>query len=166
MKTIVCYGDSNTWGFNPAAQDRFALEERWTGVLALELGTGYRVIEEGLNGRTTIWDDPIEEGRNGKTYLLPCLWSHQPIDLVTIMLGTNDLKERFAVSAYNIAAGAGVLVNLALKNGAGPNGGASQVLLLAPPVVGQLTDYAEMFVGAEAKSRKFAEHYRRVAQTR
>jgi lysophospholipase L1-like esterase len=165
MKTIVCYGDSNTWGHNPATQDRFPITQRWTGVLAQELGAEYRVIEEGLNGRTTIWDDPIEEWRNGKTYLLPCLWSHRPIDLVTIMLGTNDLKERFSVSAYDIAAGAGVIVDLTLRSGAGPNGGAPQVLLMAPPVVARLTDYAEMFEDAQAKSKKFAAHYARVARS-
>ena len=163
MKTVLCYGDSNTWGFNPVTQDRFPITERWTGVLAHELGAGYRIVEEGLNGRTTLWDDPIEEWRNGKTYLLPCLWSHKPIDLVIIMLGTNDLKERFSVSAYDIAAGAGVIVDLTLRSGAGPNGGAPQVLLMAPPVVARLTDYAEMFLDAQAKSRKFAEHYQRVA---
>ncbi len=165
MKTIVCYGDSNTWGHNPATQDRFPIEQRWTGVLAQELGAGYRVVEEGLGGRTTIWDDPIEEWRNGKTYLLPCLWSHRPIDLVTIMLGTNDLKERFSVSAYDIAAGAGVIVDLTLRSGAGPKGDAPQVLLMAPPVVARLTDYAEMFEDAQAKSMKFAEHYARVARS-
>jgi lysophospholipase L1-like esterase len=164
MKTIVCYGDSNTWGHNPVTQDRFPIEQRWTGVLAQELGAGYRIVEEGLGGRTTIWDDPIEEWRNGKTYLLPCLWSHKPIDLVTIMLGTNDLKERFSVSAYDIAAGAGVIVDLTLRSGAGPNGGAPHVLLMAPPIVARLTDYAEMFEDAQAKSMKFAEHYQRVAK--
>jgi lysophospholipase L1-like esterase len=157
MKTIVCYGDSNTWGFNPVTQDRFSIAERWTGVLAQELGAGYRVIEEGLNGRTTVWDDPVEEWRNGRTYLLPCLWSHKPIDLVTLMLGTNDLKERFSVSAYDIAAGAGVIVDLTLRSGAGPNGGAPKVLLMAPPVVARLTDYAEMFQEAEAK--KYGCHF-------
>jgi lysophospholipase L1-like esterase len=165
LKIVVCYGDSNTWGFNPATQDRYPPKERWTGVLAEELAAPYRVIEEGLNGRTTVWDDPIEEWRNGKTYILPCLWSHKPIDLVTIMLGTNDLKERFSVSAYDIAAAAGTLVDITQRSAAGPNGNAPQVLLIAPPVVGKLTDYAEMFEDAVAKSKKFAEHYRRVAQT-
>lgn len=164
MKTIVCYGDSNTWGYNPATANRFSFTERWTGVLAHELGAAYRVIEEGLNGRTTLWDDPLEEGRNGKTYFLPCLWSQQPIDLITIMLGTNDLKQRFSISAYDIAAGAGVLVDLALRSGAGPGGRAPQVLLMSPPVVGPLTHYAEMFEGAAIKSAKFAAHYQRVAQ--
>jgi lysophospholipase L1-like esterase len=131
MKTILCYGDSNTWGFNPVTQDRYPMTERWTGVLAQALGAGYHVIEEGLNGRTTLWDDPIEEWRNGKTYLLPCLWSHKPIDLVTLMLGTNDLKERFSVSAYDIAASAGVIVDLTLRSGAGPNGSAPSA---SPPL--------------------------------
>ena len=76
---------------------------RWTGVLAARLGAEYRVIEEGLNGRTTRWDDPIEVGRNGLTYLRPCIESHQPLDLIVVMLGTNDLKRRFDLSASDIA---------------------------------------------------------------
>ena len=164
MKTILCYGDSNTWGYAPARQDRFAYDERWPGVLRQELGEGYLVIEEGLNGRTTVWDDPIEGYKNGKEYLIPCLETHRPLDLVVIMLGTNDLKKRFSVSAFDVASGAGVLVDVVHKSAAGPNGGAPKVLLLAPPPVARLTEFAEMFEGAEAKSRKFPEHYRRIAQ--
>ena len=103
MKTILCYGDSNTWGYDPSSQQRFGPEERWTGVLQKELGMEYRIIEEGLNGRTTVWDDPIEGFKNGMSYLIPCIESHKPFDLITIMLGTNDLKIRFSVSAYDIA---------------------------------------------------------------
>ena len=165
MKTILCYGDSNTWGYNPVTQDRFGHDERWTGVLAQELGPGYRVLEEGLNGRTTLWDDPIEGHKNGREYLIPCLESQRPLDLVVLMLGTNDLKQRFSVSAYDIAASVEVLVQLVQKSEAGPDGGAPQVLLLAPPVVGQLSDYAEMFgAEAQAKSRKLAAYYCRVAE--
>ena len=83
MNTVLCYGDSNTWGYAPATRRRYAPDVRWTGVLADRLGGGYRVIEEGLNGRTTRWDDPIELGRNGLTYLRPCVESHNPIDLMT-----------------------------------------------------------------------------------
>jgi lysophospholipase L1-like esterase len=90
-KTILCYGDSNTWGFNPATQARYARDERWTGVLRQALGDGYWVIEEGLNGRTTVWDDPIEDYRSGKEYLLPCLRSHKPVDLVVVMLSHSRL---------------------------------------------------------------------------
>ncbi len=163
MKTILCYGDSNTWGYNAATKSRFSRDERWPGVFRQELGDGYLVIEEGLNGRTTVWDDPIEGYKNGKEYLIPCLETHKPLDLVVIMLGTNDLKKRFSLSAYDIAEGAGVLAHLVQRSYAGPNEGAPQVLLIAPPPVARLSDYAEMFEGCEAKSRKLGEQYRRVA---
>jgi lysophospholipase L1-like esterase len=91
VRTILCYGDSNTWGYNPSTGGRYARDERWPGVLRTELGEGYLVIEEGLNGRTTVWDDPIEGYKNGSTYLIPCLETHKPIDLVIILLGTNYL---------------------------------------------------------------------------
>ncbi len=92
MRRILCYGDSNTWGYDAAADDRFPEEVRWTGVLQQLLGEGFRVIEEGQPGRTTVWDDPIEEHRNGKTALYSVLESQSPVDLVVLMLGTNDLK--------------------------------------------------------------------------
>jgi len=164
MKTILCYGDSNTWGYKPVVKERYSRAERWTGILQRELGAEYYVIEEGLNGRTTVWDDPIEGYKNGKEQLIPCLTSHKPIDLVTIMLGTNDLKRRFSLGAYDIAEGAGVLVNIIQKSDCGPQEGAPKVLLMAPPPVAKLTEYAEMFEGAEVKSRRFSEHYQRVAQ--
>ncbi len=164
MKTILCYGDSNTWGSDPATKERFSIAERWTGVLAQGLGDEYRVIEEGLSGRTTVWQDPIEGYKNGKEYLIPCLESHKPIDLVAILLGTNDLKTRFSVSAYDIAMSAGVLAQIVLQSMAGPKNAAPQVLLMAPPIVGQLSeDYAEMFSEAQAKSKKFAKYYAQVA---
>ncbi|HKY54814.1 MAG TPA: SGNH/GDSL hydrolase family protein [Anaerolineales bacterium] len=163
MKRILCYGDSNTWGYNPVTQDRFEKHERWTGQLSQSLGGTYDIIEEGLNGRTTVWDDPIEGYKNGRDYLIPCLESHKPLDLVIIFLGVNDLKKRFSLSAYDIAEGAGVLVQTVQKSNAGINNGAPQILLVVPPPVGKLTAFAEMFEGAEAKSQKFAEHYRRVA---
>jgi lysophospholipase L1-like esterase len=164
MKTVLCYGDSNTWGYSPIDGTRYARDVRWPGVLRKELGEGYLVIEEGLNGRTTVWDDPIEGYKNGKEYLIPCLETHKPIDLVIILLGTNDLKMRFSVSAFDIANGAGVLVDIVKKSATGPDGGAPLVLLLAPPPVARLTDFAEMFEGAKPKSERFAAHYWRVAQ--
>jgi lysophospholipase L1-like esterase len=166
VKTILCYGDSNTWGYNPASGGRHPRDVRWPGVLRRELGEGYLVIEEGLNGRTTVWDDPIEGHKNGKSYLPPCLETHRPLDLVIILLGTNDLKMRFSVSAFDIANGAGALVKIVQKSETGRGGSAPQVLLMAPPPVGKLTAFAEMFEGAEAKSQRLAEHYERVAQER
>jgi lysophospholipase L1-like esterase len=119
-----------------------------------------------LNGRTTVWDDPIEGYKSGKDYLIPCLETHRPIDLVIIMLGTNELKKRFSLSAYDIAEGAGVLVNIVQKSAAGPDDGVPQILLMAPPPVAKLTEFAEMFEGAEAKSGRFSEHFKRVAEER
>jgi lysophospholipase L1-like esterase len=164
MKRVLCYGDSNTWGYDPVTKDRFAKSTRWTGILSKALGDAYEIIEEGLNGRTTVWDDPIEGYKNGQAYLIPCLESHRPLDLVILLLGTNDLKQRFSLSAYDIAEGARVLVRVVQISEAGLNGRAPQVLLLAPPPTATLTDFAEMFEGAERKSPKFAIHYGRVAQ--
>jgi lysophospholipase L1-like esterase len=167
MKTILCYGDSNTWGYDPVTKGRFPRDVRWTGVLRRTLGADYLVIEEGLNGRTTVWDDPIEGYKNGATYLVPCLTTHRPLDLVIIMLGTNDLKMRFSVSASDIANGASVLVDLVQRCDPDPKyGPPPKVLLMAPPPVARLSEFAEMFAGAEEKSRHFAMHYQRVAQER
>jgi lysophospholipase L1-like esterase len=163
MKTILCYGDSNTWGYSPIDGGRYPRDVRWPGVLRTELGEGYLVIEEGLNGRTTVWDDPIEGYKNGREYLIPCLETHKPLDLVVILLGTNDLKMRFSVSAFDIASGAGVLVDVVQKSATGPDSSAPEVLLLAPPPIARLTDFAEMFEGARPKAERFAAHYRRVA---
>ncbi len=165
MNTILCYGDSNTWGYSPRLKRRCARNERWAGVLEHRLGEGYFVIEEGLGGRTTVWNDPIEgEYKNGKTYLLPCLESHNP-DVVVLMLGTNDLKKRFGLSAYDIAKGAGTLVQIIQNSGVAPNGQSPNILLIAPPPLATLagTDFAEMFDGGEEKSRQLASAYRRVA---
>jgi lysophospholipase L1-like esterase len=170
MKRILCYGDSNTWGYDPVSGDRYEREIRWTGVLRAALenieggGPGYEIIEEGLNGRTTVWEDPIEGYKNGYSYLIPCLETHRPLDLVILMLGTNDLKKRFDVPAFDIAEGAGVLVGVVQKSAAGHNGSDPPVLLMAPPPVAKLTAFAEMFEGAEQKSRRLGEHYRRMAQ--
>lgn len=164
MKTIVCFGDSNTWGYHPGTKERYGRDERWTGVLRNALGAEYLVIEEGLNGRTTVWDDPIEEYKSGKNYLIPCLVTHKPLDLVIIMLGTNDLKKRFSLAASDIAKGAGVLVAMAQRTDTGPGGQPPKVLLLAPPPVGKLTEFADMLEGSEEKSRKFGTYYQQIAE--
>ncbi|MDF3040632.1 MAG: hypothetical protein K0Q71_3338 [Thermomicrobiales bacterium] len=160
MKTVLCYGDSNTWGFDPATRTRFPPDVRWTGVLAARLGPDYRVIEEGLNGRTTRWDDPIEPDRNGLAYLRPCIESHQPLDLIIVMLGTNDLKSRFHLSASDIAQSAAGLAEMAHRYARAPNRSHTQVLLVAPPAVTTLTDLDQMFAGAVEKSRQFSRFYR------
>lgn len=163
-RVILCYGDSNTWGQIPGSEGRYAPDVRWTGVLAGELGPSYQVIEEGLCGRTTLWDDPIEGYKNGREYLIPCLETHKPLDLVVLMLGTNDLKLRFSVPAYDIAASIGVLVEIIQKSAAGKASQPPQVLVIAPAPLGVLTEYAEMFEAGSAKSQKMAAHYQRVAE--
>lgn len=165
MKTVLCYGDSNTWGADPAGGPRFGRDVRWPGVLRNALGDGYLVIEEGLGGRTTVWEDPIEGYKNGKEYLPPCLHTHKPLDLVIIMLGTNDLKMRFSVPASDIAKGAGVLVKMVRQSECGPEGGAPKVLLLAPPPLATLTgNFISMFEGAKPKAARFAQEYAKVAE--
>jgi lysophospholipase L1-like esterase len=134
MLTILCFGDSNTWGYDPVSGQRLPEPKRWAGVLRRQLPECW-VVEEGLNGRTTVLDDPFEPGRNGAAYLVPCLTTHMPVDLVVIMLGTNDVKGIFPLDAAGIAAGAARLVDLVRRSQAGPDGGAPEVLLVAPPPV-------------------------------
>ena len=176
MKTILCYGDSNTHGTLPIDFDlletpfissryRLPREKRWTGILQRELGGGYYVIEEGLNGRTTVWDDPIEGiHKNGLKYLVPCLESHAPVDLVLLMLGTNDLKTRFSVSAFDIASSAGVLVNTIRQSGFGPDGKNPKVLLMCPPPLGKISYLSELFTEGVKKSLELAKHYKKIAK--
>ena len=127
------------------------------------MGDQFRIIEEGLNGRTTIWDDPIEGFKNGMNYLIPCLESHKPFNLITIMLGTNDLKCRFSVSAYDIAESVGVLIKHVQQSNVGSNGTSPTILLIAPPSLANLGDNEEMFQGGFEKSKLFGRHYRRKA---
>lgn len=101
-KTILCYGDSNTWGRLPDRSGRYDAKTRWTGRLQDLLGDDYYVIEEGLGGRTTDLDDP-DSVKNGLTYLVPCIKSHEPLDYIVIMLGTNDFKFRFDRTAEDVA---------------------------------------------------------------
>ena len=131
-KRILCFGDSNTWGYDPANGSRYDDDIRWTGQLQQLLGCGYTVIEEGQNGRTTVWDDPVENRMAGITYLWPCMESHSPFDLLIVMLGTNDTKPYFSCPAQSIADGAGRLVELAQKSTFGPDGNPPKVLLVAP----------------------------------
>ena len=134
MRRILCYGDSNTYGQIPGqGMRRYDETTRWPCLLQDALGKEYRIIEEGLSGRTTVWEDPIEEHRNGKTYLLPCLFSHMPLDLVILMLGTNDLKVRFGgLSSMDIADGVGNLIEKIRDPRFGRAGRSPEILLVAP----------------------------------
>ncbi len=141
-KHIVCFGDSNTHGYcadpNDCADhgDRFNESERWTKLLQEKLGDEYLVLEEGLSGRTTVFDDPLHECMSGLDYITPCLMSHEPVDLLIIMLGTNDTKDRFYASAACIGIGMARLVKKAMATecwgGKKPN-----ILVVCPPAMGE-----------------------------
>jgi lysophospholipase L1-like esterase len=155
MKTIniLCFGDSNTWGYDPATATRYAREIRWPGVLQNALGSGYHIVEEGLCGRTTVWDDPVEGDKSGARHLLPLLHSHAPLDLVIIALGTNDLKDRFGVGADDIAQGLCRLVDIVRRSETGFTGPAPEVLVVCPPPLGDMSQGPfEIFAGGKAKS--------------
>ncbi|HAL71707.1 MAG TPA: GDSL family lipase [Verrucomicrobiales bacterium] len=171
MKTILCFGDSNTWGYDPASMTapyprRHGPGVRWTGVLAKELGADFKVIEEGQNGRTTVHEDPLNICRKGKDYLPACLESHKPLDLVILMLGTNDLKSTFHVPPGEIAAGAGVLARMILASDAGLGNRPPQLLLVCPPLVGDLSgmpDVEAKIPNGAARSAQFPRHYEALA---
>ena len=140
MYRILCYGDSNTWGYNAETGDRFPDNVRWTGVLQNLLGPAFRVLEEGQPGRTTVWDDPIEEHRNGKTALYSTLECQSPVDLVILMLGTNDLKPRFSLNAFDIAAGAERLIRIIRTHLPDGQKQPPRILLVCPPPIGDAVD--------------------------
>jgi lysophospholipase L1-like esterase len=166
MFEVMCFGDSNTWGYDPSTQERFPRNVRWTGVLQETLGAGYRVIEEGLNGRTTVWEDPVEGDKMGKRHLMPCLESQAPLDLVIVLLGTNDLKKRYSAPPSDIASGAGVLVDIINRSVAGRGGRPPAVLMLAPPPLAKLTAFAGMFEGGSEKALHLGRLYAEVAKSR
>lgn len=166
MKTIVCYGDSNTWGYAPSTSSRYDIHTRWPGVLRDSLGSGWWVIEEGLSGRTTVHDDALEPGRCGKDYLMPCLLTHKPFDILLIMLGTNDLKRRFDLPPSDVALGAQLLAEMALASDAGIDNAPPEIVLISPPPLAPLagTRFEEMFAGGYEKSLKLAPYYRAAAE--
>jgi lysophospholipase L1-like esterase len=167
-RTLLCYGDSNTHGTKPLTLpgvfERFAPADRWPGVLQAALGDASRVIEEGLPGRTTVHDDPIQgQHKNGLRYLRPCLESQLPVDLVVLMLGTNDLKARFSVTPADVAASVSLLLETLVACRAGPDGATPHVVLIAPPPIDEVGFLGEIFTGGAAKSRSLAPLYERVA---
>ena len=172
-KHIVCLGDSNTHGYCADPADcadggtRFNENERWTCLLQKALGEEYLVLEEGLSGRTTVFSDPLHEAMPALDVAYPILMSHEPVDLLVIMLGTNDTKERFCVNPACIARGLERLVDkckcIPCWGDHKPN-----ILLIAPPHIGELMEQSEvmpaMGLGCAAKSRELAKHYAVVAQ--
>ena len=166
MINILCYGDSNTYGLKSDLVNRYERNERWTGILQKMLGENYYVIEEGLGGRTTVWDDPVEDYKNGKKYLLPCLDSHKPLDLVIIMLGTNDLKTRFSLSSFDVSVGMENLIKCILKSESGRNFNSPKILLVTPVPIHSIgnIDLDRMLENSEEKSKQLAPYYKALAK--
>ena len=132
MKRVLCFGDSNTWGMIPLKGQRYDDETRWPSAMGKLLGPEYTVIEEGLCGRTTVFEDNLMPHCNGIKYLPACLMSHNPLDLVIIMLGTNDLKIRLSLTAIDIARGVNLLIQEVKRYS--PN---AKILIMSPPYIGE-----------------------------
>ena len=160
-RNILCFGDSNTHGYDSRTMGRFGVDERWTMLLADMLGKEYHILEEGLSGRTAVFDDPLFGGLSGLSVLLPTMMSHEPLDLVVIMLGTNDTKARFGASAANIASGLRRLTRYALAYTDFYRGGKPNVLLIAPPHIDpryiDTQAAGDMGEGCAEKSQQLAE---------
>ncbi|RBW57103.1 GDSL-type esterase/lipase family protein [Ruegeria sp. A3M17] len=141
-KTVLCFGDSLTWGFDPrggANLVRYGFTKRWTRLLQAELGSSYHVVENGLNGRTTVFDDPVMGDMSGLAQLPIALKSNMPLDLVIILLGSNDVKTRFGVNGDEIARGLSRLLEVVSKSNFGPDGKAPSTLVLVPPEMGEVS---------------------------
>ena len=168
MRRILCYGDSNTWGHHPMPDGtvtRYEDEVRWTGVLQECLRGKFRVIEEGLCGRTVMFDDPVAPDRNGRTFLNCCLQSHQPLDLVILMLGTNDIRHIFTPSVMEIGLGMQTLVKMAQNPELFGAGHVPKVLVITPAPVREeirTSDFYGMYDEESVrKSRLLDQEYHR-----
>jgi lysophospholipase L1-like esterase len=170
-KSILCFGDSLTWGWIPVLEGlptyRYPYEQRWTGAMAADLGNGYKIIEEGLSARTTSADDPNDPRLNGSAYLPSALASHFPLDLVILMLGTNDTKPYFNRTPFDIAYGMSKLVVQVLTSGGGVGTyyGAPKVLVVAPPPLTPMPHpfFKGMFGGGHEKTAALGQQYKDMA---
>jgi len=166
-KRILCYGDSNTWGYIPGTEQcRYLKDKRYTGLLQNLLGSNYIIIEEGLNSRTLISNDNRvgKEGRNGYDYLIPCLDTHDPIDLVILMLGTNELKNVYNKTAEEIGE---ILekyfIETILNKKSQFLNTTPQLILICPPLVDENTEYCRnKYEGATEKSKELNKVYQSI----
>lgn len=166
-KTVVCFGDSNTHGYCSENGGRFDITERFPGVLKNYLGDDYLICEEGMCGRTAAFEDPLFEGLNGFRSIYPCIMTHEPVDLLIIMLGTNDVKERFGATAANIAKGLERLTKKAIASKEGFRDGEPNILIICPAPIDERykTTYVinEMGKDCDEKSLLLSPYYKEMA---
>lgn len=169
MKNILFYGDSNTWGYNPENGGRYPYDVRWTTVAQKLLGNDYNCIPAGINGRTTVFDDPWKVCRNGRDAIDFELQTHKPLDLVVIMLGTNDLKFGSAsLSARGIET-ITMMVKMAnerfiTSSPVFPDG--AKVLIVSPILIGKIDeshDEYDLIPDGHEESKRFAPLYKEMA---
>ncbi len=160
---ILCYGDSNTYGYIPGSGGRYDENTRWTGILQHLLGDDHTVINEGLNSRTTVLDDPLAEGKNGLTALFPCIKQHFPVDMMLVMLGSNDMKDRFGYTAADSAQGNAVLIDTVKAYCRGQWMAVPKLLLIAPPKIETQAIGSAFDAHSVAESGKFGVYYASVA---
>ena len=170
-KRILAFGDSNTWGRIPGDDNnaRYSVNIRWTGILQELLGNNYEIIEEGLNGRTTNLDSPQKAGKNGKTYLLSCLESQKPIDLIIISLGTNDLKAKYSATPESIGKGLEECIEAIKIEGKDNQGKIPKVIIMSPAIIieKERERFGKVeidFLGANLKSKMLGEIYKNIAE--
>ena len=171
MPFLLTFGDSNTHGTPPIVErgvyQRFDASIRWPQVCHRALGTGWELAEEGLPGRTAQFPDLVMGAHmNGQDGLKIALQSHGPLDVLTIMLGTNDVKARFSATPEMVTAGIAGLVDLALSLEMQGRHGGFKVLLICPPPVVETGPIAGEFFGAAARSAGLAARYQALARAR
>lgn len=167
MKQILVYGDSLSWGLVPGTRRRLEFHERWPGVLETGLqqtGLAVRVIEDCLNGRRTVWDDPFKPGRNGLVGLEQRIEINSPLALVVLMLGTNDFQSMHPHSAPHSAQGIGALVRAIRRAPIEPDMPVPRVLVVAPPRAGEASGtMTDKFANAREKSKGLADAFASIA---
>lgn len=167
MKTILCFGDSLTWGYDAEGPGRHAYDDRWPSVVAAAFQGRARVVAEGLNGRTTAYDDHLAPAdRNGARLLPTLLATHEPVDVLVIALGTNDLKRHTGGGgAHQAIAGVRRLIEIARTFRSGFAFPAPEIVLVSPPALVETgdIDFRELFGHALAESNRFKDAYSRVA---
>lgn len=162
MKTVLCYGDSLTWGYDPDGLGRHGYRDRWPSALQAVLGDQATVVAEGLNGRTTVWDDHLAPAdRNGARILPSILSTHAPLDLVIFMLGTNDMKPTICGKAFGARQGMERLVEIVRYHAYPTAADAPDILIVSPPAIRETADpdYAAMFAGQIEESQMLAPLY-------